>query len=345
MSKETTMNIICDIGHPAHVNFFKSALIRLSEEGHTVTIIGLNRGRLQDIIRREFRDFRIRFVGKHRGGKLSIVFEANVAKFLHLLYILRNEKCDIGISVGSITLGLALKFYGKPNIQFDDDPERKLNVFLEKLTSTELYFPPVTSPNGKIRIMNSLKEWAYLSPEYFSPDKQVLKEYNLSPYRYLFVREISTKSFNYNRQHPFAVATFAHKLPSRFKVVFSLEDKSALSQYPPDWILLEEPVRDIHSLIYYSKVAISSGDSIAREGALLGVPSIYCGQRKMKANQVLCKKGLLFVKAPDDVPECVGKIIAGEIRVDDQEKFRHKLTHDWEDVTGSIIRKMRYYAK
>lgn len=339
------MNIVCDIGHPAHVNFFKSALTKLSNEGHVVTIIGLNRGKLRDIIRKELPGFRIHFAGKHRGGKLSIIFEANLKKFMELLLLLHDVKPDIGISVGSFTLGTALKIYGAPNIQFDDDPERKLNVFLEKLTSTELYFPPIISANGKIGVMNALKEWAYLSPQYFSPNKFVLREYGLSPCEYFFVREISTKSLNYGKQYPYTIALFAHELPRDFKVLLSLEDKASRNRYPPDWILLEEPVRDIHSLMYYSKIVVSSGDSIAREGALLGVPSIYCGRRKMSANAMMIRKGMLFVEGAQDVVQCANEIVSGTIAISKQDDFRRMLMDEWDDATEFVVKRIMAYEK
>ena len=39
--------------------------------------------------------------------------------------------------------------------------------------------------------------------------------------------------------------------------------------------------------MYYSQIVISSGDSGAyREGAMLGVPSIYAGNRDMPANDI-----------------------------------------------------------
>ena len=52
----------------------------------------------------------------------------------------------------------------------------------------------------------------------------------------------------------------ASKIPHDRKVLLSLEDKSMKERYPEDWILLEEPVEGIHSLIYYSCALNSSGE-------------------------------------------------------------------------------------
>ena len=66
--------------------------------------------------------------------------------------------------------------------------------------------------------------------------------------------------------------------------------KKRRDEYPADWILLQEPIEDIHSLIYYAAGLVSSGDSMAREAALLGVPSYYLGIRySMPANAAASK--------------------------------------------------------
>ncbi len=136
--------------------------------------------------------------------------------------------------------------------------------------------------------MNALKEWTYLSPAYFSPDSSVLNEYNLQAYNYIFVREVNTKTINYIGQKDGLINIYQDAINSKkLKVLLSLEDKDKRNEYPEYWVLLEEPISKIHSLMYYANCIISSGDSMAREGAMLGVKSIYCGYRDMVANRFL----------------------------------------------------------
>jgi len=342
------MNILIDIGHPAHVNFFKNTIKRLQIDGNNILICVLNRGKLPFIVKKEYKGYEIKIVGKHKGTKLSIIFDANILRFFSLFKICLKYKPDIGISTGSFILGFVLKLFKKPNIFFDDDPDRKLNIILEKLTSTELFFPIFyNSINDyeKIKKFNALKEWAYLSPKYFTPTKDALLKYKLFPKEYIFVREVSTGSLNYVNQKSNIISSIANKLPENFKVLFSLEDKSTINLYPEDWILLEEPVDDIHSLIYYSKLLISSGDSMAREGSMLGVPSIYCGIRDMAANKVMIDKGMLFHVNINDVPEFVNKIINEELLLEDQKSFRNKLMEEWIDMPEFIYSNIEKYKK
>jgi len=331
------MNIVFDINHPAHINFFKNAINKLNKDGHDVKIFGLNRGEIPAILFKEFPDNRIKIIGRHRNNFFSIIFEANIFKFFSLLRLLIKRRPDVGVSVGSFVLGSCLKLLRVRNIQFHDDPERSQNILLVKITADEIHIPPIMKKSGKIFIYNALKEWAYLSPQYFKPNQSVLAKYDVKPYQYFFIREVSPGSLNYLDQGSFTIASFAQKLDPNIKILLSLEDKSKLSLYPGNWCLLQEPIDDIHSLLFFSRLVISSGDSMAREGAMLGRPGIYCGKRKMKTNEIMIEKQILFQIAPPLVPSFVNDIISSRVTIPDQMEFRRNLQSEWDDVTSYII--------
>jgi len=339
------MRILFDISHPAHLNFFKNAIRKIHSLGeHQLYITCLRRGRLPNIVLSELEGFNITCIGKHRGNIFSIIFEANLLKFFQLLIFTKKRKIDFGISVGSFTLGAAMKLRNKPNIQFDDDPESSQNLFFERITSDEIHIPPILDENSKFVVFNALKEWAYLSPSYFIPNIEALKIYNLKPYEYLFIREVSSGSLNYIDQGSFTIASFANKLDESQIVLLSLEDKSKKDLYPDKWILLEEPVLDIHSLIYYSKCVISSGDSMAREGSVLGRPSIYCGRREMKVNDIMKNRKLFFHLKPFEVPIFIMNLDKLCIVFPDQKEYRASLNDEWDDVTVHILNSINRIA-
>ena len=331
------MKIVIDINHVAHLNFFKNAIGILKDEGHEIFITILNRGRLIKIVEKELDLIDYFISGNYRGGLISIIFETKLIGFFRLSYFVIKMCPDVGLSVGNFVLGMILKLAGKKNYQFDDDPERKVNVFLESLTATTVYFPPITDKKiWNTKNFNALKEWAYLSPKYFTPDKRILMQYGLKEKKYFFIREVSNKSLNYQDQEESPVSVFAHQL-TKHKVVLSLENKANISKYPKEWILLQEPIEDIHSLIYYSRLLISSGDSMAREGAMLGIPALYCGFRTMNANRILEDEGMLFHAIPRQIPQYVDDIISGKITTIPQDDFREILFNKWIDVTELIV--------
>ncbi len=330
------MTIVFDLLHPAHLNFFKNSMKNASDLGHKVVITVLKRGKLPSIVKKELPQYDIHEVGKHTGSTFSIIFQANIFRFFQIFFLLMSIKPDIGFSVGSFILGFNMKLRGKRNYQFDDDPERPVNVFLEKLTSTRLFFPMVfQSKSSKVENFLSLKEWAYLSPKYLHTDLKALDEYCLKPKEYVFIREVSTGSLNYKNQMKNIIASIANQLPSNYTYLLSLEDKSTKNEYPKSWIILNEPVEDIHSLMFYSKMVISTGDSMAREGAMLGVTSVYCGSREMKANSFLIEKKKLHWINPDELVDRIDYLLSNE---EEQEIFREKLDNEWEDINLLLIK-------
>jgi uncharacterized protein len=329
------MRILIDISHVAHLNFFKYVIDKIHKQNdHDLIVTVLDRGSLMKIAQKELKGVRIVKSGKHRGGFVSILFEANVLKFFNLIKITLKFKPQIAFSCGGFVLGAIMKISGKRNIQFDDDPERKMNVFLERMTASVLFFPPIINEQNNIRSFIGLKEWTYLSPRYFEQEIEPLKVYNLEKKEYVFVRIINNDTLNYIGQDRRSITDMIIEALKGFKVVLSLEKKSDAGLFPSSWLILNEPVLKIHSLMYFSKFMISTGDSMAREGAMLGVPSLYCGGREMRANKYLTSYGLFFNSQPEEITDLIPAIIQMKVN---QEEYRSGLLEEWDDINDLIL--------
>ena len=157
--------------------------------------------------------------------------------------------------------------------------------------------------------IEGLKEWAYLNPRTFVPKVEVLEKYGVKPKEYMFLREVTVGTINYTGQASGAILGIKEMIPAGMKVLFSLEEKKRRGEYPADWIMLQEPIEDIHSLIYYSAGLVSSGDSMAREAALLGVPLYYLGIRySMPANAAASKVASLQNQRTMGFEEWIGSL-------------------------------------
>ncbi len=343
--QSSSMKILIDIKHPAQLNLFKNLANDLTNEGWEVTISYLDRGKLPHIIEREYKGFKKIKVGRSRGSKWSIIWEGNVTRVFDFLKLIAKERYNIVIAASSLPLAFAAYVSQTPVIQFYDDPERKNINRFNALLSNKLFYPPIVERTKKIDLFNCLKEWSYLSPKRFRPSTAVLDEYGLKPNEYVFIREVSNKSFNYFDQSPFVIAGFSGEISSRHKIVLSLEDKSIRDQYPKEWIILQEPVSDIHSLIYYAKLVLSSGDSMAREGGMLGVPAIYCGFREMKANQLLMKEGILQHLSGRAALPAVNAIIEKPFDPGAQAGLRNRLQAKWDDMVLFMKSRINEYKK
>ncbi len=296
------MNIWIDICHTPQYNFYKNFILRQASIGNTVYVTILNRGKTPQIIRHEIGDVaggELFVIGKHRMKKWSAVFEANFLRLFKLLRWAKGRSIDIVFSncMAAMIIGYIFKI---PRYSFDDDPDT-IDFKPKKWCSLESNYclyedEKVAAVGGSVHVLPCLKEWAYLAPNVFKHNVEVLSEYSVQPKQYLFLREVSVGTLNYAGQASGAVLGIVHEIQKmqalhhELKVLLSLEEKHRRAEYPADWILLQEPVKDIHSLIYYSAGLISSGDSMAREAALLGVPAYYLGIRyDMPANAAAAK--------------------------------------------------------
>jgi len=336
------MKIHFDIGHPAQLNFYKNVILKLSKNNR-IFVTYINRGKLPAIVQKELGEVKncnLIKIGNHRGTILSVIIESNFLRPLILFVRSIIIKPDIEISNG-YQAGIYSKFAGIPSIHFSDDPERgKFFIALMKFFAKEIYFPFYS--DEKIKPFKALKEWAYLSPNYFIPNNAVLINYGIKKKQYIFIREVITSTLNYRGQESRLIESIVHLFPKNLKVLLSLEDKSRLNYYPDDWVILEEPIEDIHSLIFYSRLVISSGDSMSREGAQLGVPSVYCGEREMFANKLLIEKQLMLHENINNVPLIIKNNLLFDIEDLEikQQKIRNALYNEWDDITNFIIKKI-----
>ena len=285
------MNIWIDLGHIPQYNFYKQFIFRLVNDGHFIYLTVLDRGKMATIVKKELAsipNIKIYVIGKHRMTKLSALLEVNIWRPIRMFFWKFGKSIDLGFSNGYIC-ALICKLFRIPNFAFDDDPQTfdyKLKIWFSNKSHYCLYkLPEKYQLSPKVKVLKALKEWSYLAPSVYKADITALDEYGVKPKEYVFLREVSVGTVNYTGQASGAILNVANLIPKDKKVLFSLEDKSKRDLYPKDWILLQEPLKDVHSLIYYAAGLASSGDSMAREAALLGIPAYYLGIRhSMPAN-------------------------------------------------------------
>jgi len=334
----SAMRFVFDIQHPVDVNFFRSAIARLRASGHQVLLVVLRRGRVGQIARHEYPDIETIDVGRHLGFLPGLVFRTGLWRELELVRALRGRRVDAALGFPGFQTAIAGRLLGFKSVGAYDDPEHRPNFVLSRLCLDRLVLPQCLGETGaRIVTFRALKEWAYLAPGHFTPDPAVLDRYELAPREYIFVREVEARSLNYRSQRRQIIEELYDAGLSGERVIFSLEDKRRRGRFLA-WTVLEEPVA-VHSLMYYSRLVVSNGDSVAREGAQLGVPSIYCGQRQMKANDALYELGLMHhLTELEPLLEACRLVRASDV---EQRRTRERLSGLWEDPTDVLMRALR----
>ncbi len=339
------MNIWIDICHTPQYNFYRNLIETAAKNGHTVYLTVLDRGRTPKIIKTELAgksNITIDVIGKHRMNKISAVWEANVVRIIQLLHWAKQRHIDLVFSncMAAMIIG---KLLGIPRYSFDDDPDT-IDFYPKKWCSIEsnycLYDDPKTaSKGGSVKVMKCLKEWSYLCPRVFKADEKALEPYGVTAKDYIFVREVSVGTVNYAGQQCGAVLDIVADIPIDKKVLLSLEEKDRRHLYPKDWILLQEPIQDIHSLIYYSLALVSSGDSMAREAAMLGVPAYYLGVRHyMPANKAAHTVAKLQNRQSMPFGEWINSLLRDRQQTELlQSETRERIDKEFIDINGYML--------
>jgi len=336
------MNILFDINHPVDVNFFKNAMLSLKNDGHNVSVIFRRRGKLEKILRYELSMFPITMIGGHKKGFLNKIVSQLSRDCKIVPYIKKND-IDLIVCFGA-TAAISSWYCKIPYLAFDDDFEYKIPFYHANWFSTKHIYPDMIEfSNRKTVKYHGFKELAYLHSKYLDVSDKILNEYLIKPNTYVFIREISNVSLNYQDNNSI-LKQIVNKLKEKgLTIVLSLEDKSIQRYYDDDCIVLEEPVTDIYSLMYYSLFAISSGDTVARETALLGIPTIYTGGRTMSVNNALIKAGAMFeVNDYCSVEELID-LLTIDKKNENRKNIADLINNKWDDTTSVILNQINAF--
>lgn len=333
------MKIHIDIGHPAHVHYFKNLMKILTTRGHTISISARNK----EVIKGLLKAYSIDFFDRGSGydsilGKLYYTCKAD-----YLLY----RKCfkfkpDLFLSFGSPYAAHVAKMLNKPHIAADDTEHARLTILSYVPFSDSILTPESfkrSFGNKQIRFKGFM-ELCYLHPKYFQPDINILSQLQIEPSaKYILIRFISWKAghdrgiLGLNLKDKISLVT---ELSKNYKVFISSEGdlEEELQAYK-----LDIPAEKIHDVLYYASLYIGEGATMASESAVLGIPAIYINpltagtlnEQEKKYELVFQLKNLGEVKRKAieilDIPDA-DKIF---------QKLRLKLLEDNIDVTSFLI--------
>jgi predicted glycosyltransferase len=342
--KPDSMNILFDLNHPVDMNCLKPAINILANRGFSIVITYRPRGNLKIILESEMSEYPLCQIGKHYSNLGMKILGQLKRDWEFVRFYKRNE---VDLSVGSSTNVIASWLMGIPHLALEDDYEYKIPFYHANIFAKRHIMPDHIKVQGRnIYHYRGIKEIAYLNPKYFTPNKNVLNEYGLKPQEYVFIRKIANVSLNYKKEDNLSLDIIDHIKDKGLKILLSLEDKQLKNTFEKDCIILQEPVRDIYSLMKYAMFTISSGDSMARESSLLAVPTIYTGGRQMVVNEELIEMGCMFKEDKKEQIEArIDGLATQNISAELEEKVIHKMENEWDDPTEVLLKHINDFLK
>ena len=270
------MRVFIDLGHPAHVHFYKHLIGNLKRDGHAVQLTARNKEVTHALLTAYGLDYIDR--GSLKKG-MSQKALGMLAVDYGMYKIARQFRPDILMGVHNPYIAHVGKALGKPSIIFTDTERvgvasRLTFPFADVIWTPSCFKDPI-DPKKHV-VFNGYKELAYLHPRYFKPDPGALDRAGVGKgEKFIIVRFISwAASHDVNLQgiSNEGVAGFVHTLERYGKVLITSE-----RQLPPDLEKSRLKIRpeDLHSLLHYSSLYIGEGGTMATEAAILGTPAIH----------------------------------------------------------------------
>ena len=267
------MRVIVDIGHPAHVHFFKNAIWNLEKKGHQVLVVS----RDKDVVIELLNAYNIphTVLSKVKKGKIYLLEELFIRES-KLYKIARKFNPDLFIGILSPEAAHVAWALGKKSIIFNDTEHAEL---AQKMTypfcdiiCTPASFKKNVGPK-QIRY-RGYHEMAYLHPAYFSPNLEVLKELGVEAGETFVILRFTS----WGAHHDVGQHGINNKLPliqelEKFGKVFISSEGQMAEEF--DKYKIKVPSEKIHSLLYYATLCVGEGATMAVESAILGTPSIY----------------------------------------------------------------------
>ena len=269
------MKILIDIGHPAHVHYFRNFIKIMESKGHNFLVIA----RDKEVTFSLLNAYNISFFSRGKGGKGLIGKSKYLIKGDFIIYRAAKEfNPDIFLSFASPYAAQVSKLLRKPHISFTDT-EHALMGHLAFFPFTDTVLTPQTFLKNlgvKHIKFNSFMELCYLHPKYFNPNIKILSEIGTSKdEKFIIIRFVSWEAshdFGKPRMNNEFKINLINKLIKYCKVFISAEGKlpNELEKYR-----LNIAPGKIHDLLFYASLYIGEGATTASECAVLGTPSIY----------------------------------------------------------------------
>lgn len=335
------MKIFFDVGHPAHVHYFKNLIQRLKAKGHSINISSRDKEMAHFLLQQLNLEYFNR--GKGAEGLFGKIFYTIKTDYQLYKYA-KQYNPDIFISFGSPYAAHVSSLLGRPHIVLDDTENANIGQFLYKPFSEVILTPDCFQKdfgNKQIRFP-SYMELSYLHPNVFEPDPSIYEYLGISKSeRYIILRFVGWG----------AVHDIGHKgltIENKIKAVleFSKYSKvfiSSENELPNELkkYKLEIPKHLIHHALAYSSMFYGESATMASESAVLGVPSIYLdNEGRGYTDEQERKYGLVYNYTESESDQLMSIVKGVEILKSNQKKEwfnkREKLLNDKIDLTAFL---------
>ena len=346
------MNILIEIGHPAHVYKIAPTIKILNDKNHKIVVITKDIPSIKFLLAK----FNIPFTVI--GAKKDNLIAKGIMQLwynLRCLILMKKHKTDL--IIGSLTAAYMTRITKTPSILFDDDDDEVEPLMVKYVHA---YVSHIVSPSSLMGnrkrkdtiYYSGFHELAYLHPNRFTPDDSIFNEIGLKVGDPYFVLRFNA----FKAHHDVGIKGLC--IENKRKLIAYLETKGRvfitsernIDQEFKKYQLLLSPEK-IHSLIYFATMLLGDSQTMTSEAAILGTPAIKCNSFAgilSIPNELENKYQLCYSFLPEDADNFFTKIdeLLSNRNLKSEFKLRkEKMLADKIDVTAFYVWFIENYPK
>ncbi len=274
------MKILIDIGHPAHVHFFKNPINILQQHGHEILVTSREKDVAIELLNGiGVRHQTLSSMGKK--GSLSLLKEL-IVRDAKLYKVAKKFQPDIMMGIGGIFIAHVGKLRGIQSLVFYDTENATLQNALTYPLASCVIVPNCYQswlPNNRHIRYKGYHELAYLHPQYFQPDRNIALANGLAAEGQTFlIRTVSWQANHDIGENGWSIDLLT-RLVSRLKESGSvlISSETTLPDSLKQFAYQGDP-QNIHHVMAFCRGFIGESATMASECSMLGVPAIYAAE-------------------------------------------------------------------
>jgi predicted glycosyltransferase len=342
---KTNSRFLFYMGHPAHFHNVKVVATALIAQGCAVKVIARQKDVLQRLLSES--EFDTEYLPPRKGRSRIGLLVSVLKRWVRMFAIVRRFGPDImiGTDIVIAQLGKVLRI---PSVLLNEDDLDQVRLFAKYgVRFADVHLAPdvcrVKGYEHKTLHYKSYHELAYLHPNHFTPDKEVLRPF-------------------FNPDLPFFILRFAQLTAYHDKGKEGIDDQLALklidllSPHGAVYITSERPFGDalepfrisippslMHHALAFARIYIGDSQTMAAEAAVLGTPSVRFNDFVGKLSyldELELRYGLttgISTNNPEKLMDVVSTLLAVNHSEAAQEEKRATMLREKKDLAGLWI--------
>lgn len=272
------MKILVYMGHPAHFYLYKNAIVNWRENGHIVEILIKKKDILQQLLDNQGWKYHNILAEGRKNSKVGMAW-GTLKRAWRQNHFVSEFKPDIltGTSVENSFIG---PLRGIPVINCNEDDAMVVPLYAKlSYPGASAVLNPIVCHSGKwdskATKYPSYQELAYLHPNHFTPNREMVEKYGIDTSNPYFVMRFASL----NAHHDSGIKGINREIAARLIEILKPHGQIYITSER----LLEpefEPYRikinplDMHHVMAFASLYIGDSQTMAAEAGVLGTPFV-----------------------------------------------------------------------